>query len=64
MKSQDLMFHSVGERMHQRTRGASTAAGASYRIDPEFFQRIPARRSPDRKSIPPPVGQSLAGPTG
>jgi len=37
MRSGDLMFHSVGERMHQRTSGAS--GRHVLLIDPEFFAR-------------------------
>jgi AraC-like DNA-binding protein len=38
MKPQDLMFHSVGERMHQRTSGACKWGVIS--IDPEVFARF------------------------
>ncbi len=35
MKSRDLMFHSVGERIHQRTRG--TSRWGTISVNPEFF---------------------------
>ncbi len=37
MKPQELMFHSVGERMHQRTTGSCKWGVIS--VDPEFFAR-------------------------
>ena len=47
MKPQELMFHSVGERMHQRTTGSCKWGVIS--VDPEFFARL-AKLSVDQKS--------------
>lgn len=60
MKSQDLMFHSVGERMHQRTRGASGSWGI-ISVDPEFFAHS-SKALTGSEIIPPPVGQVLRPP--
>jgi AraC-like DNA-binding protein len=54
MKSQDLMFHSVGERMHQRTGGASSCGTISF--DPKFFATA-SKALIGSELIPPRVGR-------
>ncbi len=56
MKPQDLMFHSVGERMHQRTSGACKWGVIS--VDPEFFARS-SKALTETEVIPPRVGRVL-----
>jgi AraC-like DNA-binding protein len=56
IKSQDLMFHSVGERIHQRTRGAGSWGIIS--VDPAFFAQS-SKALTGSEIIPPPVGQVL-----
>jgi AraC-like DNA-binding protein len=52
----DLMFHSVGERIHQRTSGASGFGIIS--VDPKFFT-ISSRALVGSRIIPPRVGRVL-----
>jgi AraC-like DNA-binding protein len=56
MKSQDLMFHAIGECMHQRTRGA--ASWSIISIHPELFAQSSKALS-GSEIIPPRVGQVL-----
>jgi hypothetical protein len=56
MNSGDLMFHSIGERMHQRTRGAGRWGIIS--VDAEFFARSSTALA-GSEIVPPRVGQVL-----
>ena len=56
MNSNDLMFHSVGERMHQRTSGATTWCIIS--VNPEFFAGS-SKALTGSGIIPPRVGRVL-----
>ena len=59
MKPPNLMFHSVGERMHQRTNG--TCKWNVISVDPQFFARSSKALS-GSEIIPPRVGRVLQPP--
>ncbi len=59
MKARDLMFHSVGERMHQRTTGASRWGLISVEL--EFFAGF-SKALAGSKITPPRIGQVLRPP--